>query len=141
MVQWLRVKAIYRGFIDRGPSYIFFSFFPKRMKELNKNVKGRKGPILSEVQQKPTDFSDPKPPTYSYKPDYGYRYGGYPKPGYTSGYKPKPAYYYPNLHYYQPNPAQTANLFDLFYKNPAFKNAYLGHHFSKAEESGPAQLL
>ena len=111
------------------------------MKELNKNVKGRKGPILSEVQQKPTDFSDPKPPTYSYKPDYGYRYGGYPKPGYTSGYKPKPAYYYPKLNYYQPNPAQTVNLFDLFYKNPAFRNAYLGHHFSKAEESGPDQLL
>ena len=22
-------------------------------------------------------------------------------------------------------------LFDLFYKNPAFKNAYLGHHFNK----------
>ena len=101
-------------------------------------MKGRKDPILSEVQQKPTDFSDPKPPTRSYKPDYGYRYRGYPKPGYTIGYKPKPAYYYSNIHYYQPNLAQTVNLFDLFNKNPAFKNAYLGYHFSKAEESVPS---
>ena len=111
------------------------------MKELNKNVKGKKDPILSEVQQKPTDLSDPKAPTYSYKPDYGYRYGRYPKPEYTSGYKLKPAYYYPNLHYYRPNPAQTVNLFDLFYKNPAFKNAYLGHHFNKPEEQAPVQIV
>ena len=29
----------------------------KRMKKLKKNVKGRKGPILSEIQHKPRDFS------------------------------------------------------------------------------------
>ena len=111
------------------------------MKNLNKNIKGRKGPILSEVEQKPSEFRYPKPPTHSYKPDYGYRYGGYPKPGYTSGYRPKPAYYYSNLHYYKPNLAQTVNLFDLFYKNPAFKNAYLGHHFNKPEEQAPVQIV
>jgi len=89
--------------------------------------------------------SYPKPPTYSYgypKPEYSYGYPSYeyPKPDYSYGYKPKPSYS-PSLHYYQPNPAETVNLFDLFYKNPAFKNAYLGHHFSKPAESVPVQVV
>jgi len=86
-----------------------------------------------------------KPPTYSYgypKPEYSYGYPSYdyPKPDYSYGYKPKPSYY-PSLHYYQPNPAQTVSLFDLFYKNPAFKNAYLGHHFNKPEEQAPVHIV
>ena len=63
-----------------------------------------------------------KPMPYSYKPNYSY------------GYKPKP-YYYPSLHYYQPNPSQTISLWQLFSRNPAFKNAFLGHHFKEGSTS------
>merc|ERR1711874_696875 len=56
----------------------------------------------------------------------GYGLGGYG--GYGHGYK---HLYAPSLDYYSPEHYHRVSLWSLAYKNPAFKNAYFGHHHHK----------
>merc|ERR1712080_498084 len=63
---------------------------------------------------------------YGYGGYGGYGLGGYG--GYGHGFK---HLYGPSLDYYAPEHYHRVNLWNLAYKNPAFKNAYLGHHYHK----------
>jgi len=62
----------------------------------------------------------------------GYGYGGYGLGGYGGyGHGYKHLLYAPRLDYYAPEHYHRVSLWSLAYKNPAFKNAYFGHHYHK----------
>ena len=70
---------------------------------------------------------------YGYGGHGSYGLGGYG--GYGHGFK---HFYGPSLDYYAPEHYHRVSLWNLAYKNPAFKNAFLGHHYhKKAYEEAP----
>ena len=68
----------------------------------------------------PYYYPKPEPVQPYYQPQQPYYYPQSPSYG----------YYQPQISYYQPAYQQQVSLYSLFNRNPAFKDAYLGHHFA-----------